>query len=100
MADGTRVADNVMASLRQCDGGLSCLPRCELIAVEFDAIVKRQNLEVSAFINVVNARNSAEKIGLDESLVEALKKSEASLAAKVAALFDRDVEELYEEGDE
>ena len=105
------VAEGRAAELREQDGYTNAvlindaksvlgIKEHDMISVEFEEIVKKQNLKVNAFINIVNARYSAEKIGLDSSIIESLKNGENQLAAEVAKLYDKDIEDLYEEGEE
>lgn len=71
-----------------------------LLNAEFEAPVKKINLQVNSFINIANAREAAEKSELSVEILDTLKKAEKELAQKVALLYNLEVDELYLEGDE
>jgi len=71
-----------------------------LLNAEFEAPFKKINLQVSSFINIANARESAEKSELSVEILDTLKKAEKELAEKIALLYNLEVDELYLEGDE
>lgn len=71
----------------------------DLIQVEFEAPMKKINLQVNSFINIANARDAAEKSELSSEIINTLKKAEKELAEKIALLYDVEVDDLYEEGE-
>lgn len=71
----------------------------DLIQVEFEAPMKKINLQVNSFINIANARDAAEKSELSSEIIDTLKKAEKELAEKIALMYDVEVDDLYEEGE-
>ena len=71
----------------------------DLIQVEFEAPMKKINLQVNSFINIANARDAAEKSELSSEIINTLKKAEKELAEKIALMYDVEVDDLYEEGE-
>lgn len=71
-----------------------------LINAEFEQPVKKINLQVNSFINIANAREAAEKSELSVEVLDTLKKAEKELANEIALLYDVEVSDLYEEGEE
>lgn len=69
----------------------------DLIEAEFEAILKKQNLEVNGLLQLNSAVNSG---AFEGETLEQLKKAEKELVKKVASVYDVEVEELYEEGEE
>jgi len=71
-----------------------------ILQMDYEAIVKQQNNQTKAFLSLANARSKAEETGLLEEVeLEILAKAEAKMAAIMAARFDVEVEDLYEEGE-
>lgn len=69
-----------------------------IIKMEYESILKKQNVEAQAFISVVNSISKLEATGiLDGKEIKILRESEKKLAEKLAVRYNVDVERLYVE---